>query len=101
MLQRVQRRRVKGFKLPPKTICASRPSKLENPYRVGQYYRGIYTTRSRAVELFREYVEKKNLTPLILRLCADKDYVACWCGASEPCHTDVIVEIVNTHRKTD
>ena len=34
MTQRVQRKRTKGFKLPPNTKCVSRPSKFANPFFV-------------------------------------------------------------------
>jgi hypothetical protein len=34
----VQRKRTKGFRLPPGTICCTRPGRYANPFRIGGYF---------------------------------------------------------------
>lgn len=34
MTKRIQRKRVKGWKLPPDTVCIGRPSKWGNPFYI-------------------------------------------------------------------
>jgi len=32
MIERIQRKRTKGFRLPPNTVCVDRSTKLGNPF---------------------------------------------------------------------
>jgi hypothetical protein len=35
---RIQRQRIKGWTMPPNTVYVGRPSKLANPFRIGDYH---------------------------------------------------------------
>jgi hypothetical protein len=35
---RIQRKRTKGWRLPPNTICVCRPGKFGNPFRIGGWF---------------------------------------------------------------
>ena len=36
---RIQRKRTKGYKLPPNTVCVTRPGKYGNPFVIGGWYK--------------------------------------------------------------
>ena len=48
MLTRVQRKRTKGYRLPPRTVCCTRPGALGNPFTAP-----ITKSAYDAVEAFR------------------------------------------------
>ena len=92
MPQRIQRKRTKGFRLPPNTICVSRPSRWGNPFRLLEGY-----TSQQAVDYFRELLA--NMPPELL-----EEYLAplrgknlaCWCALDQPhCHARILLSIAN------
>lgn len=122
MPKRIQRKRVKGWRLPEGAVDDDRASKWGNPWRVGE---GDVATRADAAEEFGlglmvrriilaatatppEYVEA-SLTALklgdypsdeeIRAELAGKD-LACPCplppeGGEDHCHADVLLEMAN------
>lgn len=114
--KRVQRKRTKGYRLPPDTICVTRPGKWGNPYTVkgvkGAWItqwvvlnpngeeRGLSYNRKdaalfRAVQLF-EFDMRIRLAndPRLLDDLRGKN-LACWCNVGAPCHADVLLELAN------
>lgn len=120
---RVQRLRTKGAKLPPNTVCVTRPGKWGNPFVV-HHPNGPPSLRKPmspqlAVASFRSVVEKEGgwfPVPLpwpkgkipkqwtsvedVRRELRGKN-LACWCeivdkkGNYVPCHADVLISIAN------
>lgn len=121
MAERVQFRRVKGWRMPANTVKVTRPSSYGNPYIVG-----VDGTRAECVAKFRALVTGEN--PLGLSLenpgalsrpkpftffagrpgARTSDYhisvalnwirgknLACVCPPGEPCHADVLLELAN------
>jgi hypothetical protein len=92
--KRIQRKRTKGWRLPPNTICVSRPSKWGNPFRLQDGY-----TAQEAVDLFRAwldediYINPENLIDLRSELGGKN--LACWCQFGEPCHAVVLLKLAN------
>jgi len=98
-VERVVRRRYRGFRMPENTVYVGRPSKWGNPYQVKD------GDRASAVRAFRSELEwylsgkgciaekteqvKKGLAEL-----RGKN-LACWCPLDQPCHADVLIEIAN------
>jgi hypothetical protein len=97
--RRIQRKATKGWRLPPNTIYVGRGSKWGNPFpfdhqaylgkawALAAYDHWLHTSFKGAT-LLREHLhelEGKNLS--------------CWCGQDEPCHADVLLELVNSERK--
>ena len=105
--KRIQRRRTKGWKMPPNTIAVTRPNKWGNPFRVGMVFPvGDYLctikTPAEAVALFRAFVECRPSRVKLIREKLRGKNLACWCplidkdGHPCPCHADVLLEIANT-----
>lgn len=111
--QRIQRKRTKGWKMPPNTVSVTRPGLLGNPFVVG-----IHGTHEECVALHRDWLAgylqdeeidrrfeasfawwlKNNRHPTIghaLRILPGSN-VACWCSLERSCHADTLLEIANS-----
>lgn len=91
MPKRIQRKRTKGFRLPPGCVYVGRPSRWGNSFtdadgtveeRVMLYGREMDWLRENNFEYY-----KSLLAPL-----RGKD-LACWCSLDDPCHADVLLEL--------
>lgn len=112
---RIQRRRVKGWKMPENTVYVGRPTILAN------HHPWQFIGRRRAVALYREGLEEWLAHPVAgLKLKAELAAIrgknlACWCNLCEahkdgkplgtecpgcdPCHADVLLEMANREVK--
>lgn len=94
--KRVQRKRIKGWKMPPNTIYVGRPSKFHNPFGGSKHF-GPYTQ----VGLFKDYLAGNLVSypdpPSIeeIRKELKGKNLACWCSLDKPCHADVLLWIAN------
>lgn len=101
---RVQRKRTKGWELPPNTVVVTRGTQWGNPFVVSEKYEpgksvgGFYTavpTVEDAVETFRLWaLEQPAFIAAARKHLAGKN-LACWCALDQPCHADVLLEIAN------
>lgn len=92
---RIQRRRTRGFRLPPNTICVTRPSKWGNPFRVGHLSEfGDVPDAETAVAFYRAWIDKGLQRIEIVRELRGKN-LACFCQLGKPCHADVLLELAN------
>lgn len=92
---RIQRRRAKGWKMPPGTVYVGRPTKWGNPYQVGDHER---SWQSAVVEAFKVWLrdpEQSHLVSEARRELHGKNLV-CWCALGTPCHADHWLEIANS-----
>lgn len=91
---RVQRKRTKGFRLPPNTVSVTRPGKWGNPFRVGQP--GINTPED-AVARYREVMNRPDMELIRLEVVRELrgKNLACYCPLDKPCHADVLLELAN------
>lgn len=96
--KRIQRKRVKGFKLPPNTICINRPLKYGNIFVVGEFCRtssGSYQkmTLEKCLKGFDNFVKEiLYLNPNWLEDLKNADYIACFCKEDSPCHGDILIK---------
>lgn len=104
MPQRVQRKRVKGWRMPPNTISVCRPGRWGNPWRVGMW-RGYdaanavsdyrrWLARDPVVRSSENTFGKPPTCDEIKTALAGKN-LACFCALGSPCHGDVLLEIAN------
>lgn len=100
---RVQRRRVKGWRMPEDTVSVCRPGNWGNPFAVGHpavdvpaKYRGVVAVDAlHAVALYRRMILDYGL-PLTCDLAEIRGKnLACWCKISAPCHADVLLDLAN------
>jgi hypothetical protein len=92
--RRVQRKRTKGWRMPPNTVSVCRPGKWGNPYKVGDTIAGVghICGRADAVKYFEMFFvssERLNLSEL-----RGKN-LACFCPLDQPCHADVLLRLAN------
>lgn len=111
MAERIQRKRAKGWKMPPNTVYVGRPSLFGNPFTAG-----IHFDQQHAVDLFqactfrfpvqghdiRRWRDAGGTTAVLIGIASgsllDKlrgKNLACWCGLDQPCHADVLLKLAN------
>ena len=101
--RRYQRKRTKGWRKPPDTVCVGRPGYFGNPFKgetAANAYRRWLTNKMSRAEFF-----KRNTNPWALwsdkanvlrELPALKGkHLACWCPLGKACHADVLLELAN------
>lgn len=123
-MKRIQRKRIKGWKMPKNAKYVGRPTKWGNPFRLTPDgfiecystnrklihpwvmcgYSGGFETKD-IVELYGKWLdgELKAIAPYLptpprLEELKGKD-LACFCPLSSPCHVDVILERIGDNRK--
>jgi len=95
--QRIQRKRLAGWKMPENTVSVTRPGKWGNPF-IGEG----------AAELFKRALMDLNAFPMTTpqrlhmrrirdtyRDLAGKN-LACWCAPGTQCHADALLELLQT-----
>ena len=86
MIQRVQRSRKKGSRLPPKTLCIGRGVSYPNPYTEKEF--GL----ERCLLLYEGWLNYQCVYVRgYLDGLRDYDYIACWCPMDKPCHGDILL----------
>jgi len=116
MPKRIQLSRKKGSKLPPNTIIVSRQNWGEgrgwgNPYNWKTDY-GFYRTKRRKTlaqsdfrnwmngnfewhkDFFEVFTEQREWILAHLPELVKADFIACWCKTDEPCHGDVLIDLI-------
>lgn len=109
--KRIQRKRTKGWKMPPNTVSVTRPGKWGNPFIVDRDGDAAH-----CVHLFRLMLTqgprpmppptRKQQSRYILhaKYCLwqlrGRD-LACYCPLDQPCHADVLLELANTPASAD
>lgn len=114
MPKRIQRKRTKGWRMPPNTVGVARPSKWGNPFHIQDL--SVFTewdyakAQQRAFDLFQMCIDKGYVT---MPMAAELDWgehmdrierdikelegkdLACWCKPGTPCHADVLIYLAN------
>jgi hypothetical protein len=93
--RRIQRKRTRGWRMPPNTVYVGRPTKWGNPYRPGE---GL--SAAEAMQGYRDLLYINDANPDRVGLTdAQRELrgknLACWCPIGQPCHADVLLEIAN------
>ncbi|MCL2092991.1 MAG: DUF4326 domain-containing protein [Treponema sp.] len=88
MPKRIQRKRTKGWRMPPDTIYVGRGSRWGNPF-----------TGPNAVKQFEELMmannkARTNYMQMLIDQLRGKD-LACWCSLEKPCHADILLMLAN------
>jgi hypothetical protein len=118
---RIQRKRVKGWRMPPNTVYVGRGSVWGNPFKEGEHWRHglgrIETgnvafntqllkafgdrklTREDCMKAYRIYLDYAGIPSREWHWPEPSDLrgknLACWCPLGQPCHADVLLEMAN------
>ena len=94
-MKRVQRKRIKGWKMPVNTVYVGRPTKWGNPFKID-----AYNSSKDALRRYQFWLkERLKDNPHFLDELKGKD-LACWCRLDQPCHADVLLRnlyVVDVH----
>lgn len=117
-LIRVQRKRTKGFKLPPNTICVNRGTKWGNPFRLTpdgwiECYSmnrnilnpwilwsasGGFDTHD-VVDLYEKWLSGELRVGYLQKVPDVKELkgknLACFCPLDKPCHAETLLKLAN------
>jgi len=106
---RVQRKRTKGWKMPPNTVSVTRPGKWGNPFKVGEtFYNpnkgefGLITPASieQCLRLYKKYVSNcmNNQDSWMVKDIKELEgkNLVCFCSLDKPCHADILLKIANS-----
>ena len=89
-MSRIQRKRTRGWTMPPNAVYVGRPTKWGNPFQMDKDQ-----PRHVALSQYRSYVlSRPDLLAAAQQELRGKD-LACWCREGEICHADVLIEIAN------
>lgn len=116
--QRIQRKRTKGWRMPPGAKYVGRPTRWGNPVEIrrvdcsagGGMCWSLYAddgnliaehidrpdeAARQAVELYLQWLDDYHeLRDAIRQELHGRD-LACWCPLAYPCHADVLLEVAN------
>ena len=89
MPERIQRKRVAGWRMPAGAVSVTRPGRWGNPFPVDG------NGRQAALEQFGRYARARLAAdPQWLEPLRGKD-LACWCRLPQACHADLLLELAN------
>ena len=94
MPQRIQMKRLKGWRKPADTIYVGRPTRWGNPYRTD-----VDATAALCVARFKERcrgmkAEAPDSFEAWIAPLRGHD-LACWCRPGAPCHADVLLSLAS------
>lgn len=114
MPSRIQRRRAKGWRMPPGAVYVGRPTIWGNPFvahtAIASGYATPRTAAAFVTECFREWLtpgpssdrwwmgpqSDAAKAPMRGRLSDLRGKtLACWCPLDQPCHADVLLDLAN------
>lgn len=96
--ERIQRKRTKGWKMPPNTVSVTRPGKWGNPFVPGNPYMTVGGAEAECVsaaDAVRLYTPLANCRREEIERELRGKNLACFCPLDQPCHADVLLEIAN------
>jgi hypothetical protein len=115
---RIQRKRTKGWKMPPNTVYVGRPSQWGNPIdwrecqseygcseiQAKQCVKDLYHSlavfalsdggNANSKAQFANFAHTQRHIRANLAFLRGKN-LACFCGLDQPCHADVLLELAN------
>lgn len=108
---RIQRKRTRGWKMPPNSIYVGRPTRWGNPAVVYSWAHTHLVCRDEV--LLTRCDDKRAAMEQAVNYYKDMlnnmseserdDFIsplrgknpACWCALDEPCHADILLELAN------
>lgn len=109
---RIQRRRTKGWRLPPNTVCVDRSTDFGNPFTVAAAHEAGHAGKRLpefVVSCFDAWLhgdrsewmgaESDAAAEMILSRLPELrgKNLACYCKPGSPCHADVLLRLANAN----
>jgi len=103
MTDRIQRRRIAGWRMPEGAVYVGRGSRFGNPWSIAKARLAGFTgtdaeIQALCVGMFRNGMRAGVLVcqPIIAGLPDLRGKpLACWCRLDQPCHADILLELAN------
>lgn len=97
---RIQRKRIKGWKMPPGAIYVGRPTMWGNPFESVARFRQVVDWCKGDIDASCAPAtdeQCKRVSDMLRRIGHLRGkQLACWCGLDCECHADVLCELANT-----
>lgn len=94
---RIQRKRVKGWRLPGNAVSVTRPGKWGNPFKIADYIEK-YGEQAGSTQCLLDYLVWLNKQiesgELDIEELRGKD-LACFCKQGNPCHANILLRRAN------
>jgi Domain of unknown function (DUF4326) len=92
----VQRKRTKGYKLPPNTKSVCRPGEWGNPHKILAKGCEAIAVSLYEQDLLSGAIKDRLGHPMLSRVGELRGYnLACFCPLDRPCHRDVLLKLAN------
>jgi hypothetical protein len=102
---RIQRKRTKGWRMPEGAVYVGRPTRWGNPWKVGDIAASGPVDAEQAVRLYAWWLDvsttdgfgraEPEAVAYFLDRLRDATALACWCPLDQPCHADVLIELLS------
>lgn len=94
---RIQRRRAKGYKMPPGAVYCGRPTIWGNPFDTAAEFRQWMKHMVPEGCTLADFVRLSDSRDVIFSRISELrgKQLACWCPLDKPCHVDVLCELAN------
>lgn len=99
--RRVVMSRIKGWRMPPNTVCVDRRTMWGNPFKVGGRYKIMgqmaeIVTTLQAVTAYEHWLTSGDGQKIFARIGELRGFnLACWCKEGCNCHADVLLKWAN------
>ncbi len=114
MPERVQRKRTKGWKMPPNTVYVGRPTIWGNPFNTNdkktdvKKYKAAISKFPVHYEQLVSWREAGGLTRNLVIVATSEAMtwlrgknLACWCALDQPCHADILLRLANEEAREE
>ena len=89
--KRIQRKRTKGWRMPPNTVYVGRPTKWGNPYIAENP--GEFAEVIENYQAWMDVLISRELNHDFAELRGKN--LVCWCPLNRPCHADILLKLAN------
>jgi len=94
---RIQRKRIKGWRMPPNTVSVCRPGTWGNPHKVEGKITDFDAVAMFEDDLVSMRLKDRRGVPLLLRVHELRGKnVACFCKEKANCHGDILLAYANS-----
>ena len=99
MPKRIQRKRIKSWRMPENTVYVGRPTIWGNLFGiVNNYQRWLngdknIGTLAAAVDAMNGYKHRNEILKRLPELKGKN--LACWCSLDQECHADILIKMAN------